>query len=423
MGTQIWRGERGRLRKSRGLNLANVGGLRARSSLKQAIAGEEEDEEDCRPWRRRLSMAITWGSVLRITLLLLLVAAITTACFRLPVEKILKDFLLWIEQNKGPWGPLVLAVSYIPLTVLAVPASVLTLGGGYLFGLPVGFVADSIGATIGSTAAFLLGRTIGRQYVTSKLKDYPQFQAVAIAIQRSGFKIVLLLRLVPLLPFNMLNYLLSVTPVGIGEYMIASWLGTMLITLPITLALVYAGTTLKDISDVTHGWGEISPTHWGQTENPTHPRPRSILACRCPWKPLRFWGFDRGTHREPLGLTRFGSFLLETTGELSYLTEGVHGGLSKFLDARVGQWTQRGIDKGLLAKWSICQIDRTSCGMILMIWVTKVAKSALDKALAENVEVDDVLASPQLPVVADPPSDLRQPLIIKIDGPDDNHEN
>nr|DAD33579.1 TPA_asm: hypothetical protein HUJ06_012430 [Nelumbo nucifera] len=56
----------------------------------------------------------------------------------------------------------------------------------------------------------------------------------------------------------MLNYLLSVTPVAIGEYMLASWLGMM----PITLALVYVGTTLKDLSDVTHGWGEVSAIRW-----------------------------------------------------------------------------------------------------------------------------------------------------------------
>ncbi|KAG1331765.1 putative membrane protein [Cocos nucifera] len=173
-------------------------------------------------------MSVSWSSLFRISLLLLLVAAIVTAFATLPMEKILKDFLVWIKRNLGPWGPLVLAVAYIPLTVLAVPASILTLGGGYLFGLPVGFIADSIGATVGATAAFLLGRTIGRPYVISKLKDYPKFQAVAIAIQRSGFKIVLLLRLVPLLPFNMLNYLLSVTPVGIGQYIMASWLGMMI---------------------------------------------------------------------------------------------------------------------------------------------------------------------------------------------------
>lgn len=290
------------------------------------VVVEDEEEACSRPWRRRLLMAVTPGAVLRVSLLLLLLAAIATALLTLPIEKILKDFLIWIHQNLGPWGPLVLAVAYIPLTVLAVPASVLTLGGGYLFGLPLGFVADSIGAAIGATAAFLIGRTIGRSYVISKLKDYPQFQAVAIAIQRSGFKIVLLLRLVPLLPFNMLNYLLSVTPVGIWEYMLASWLGMM----PITLALVYVGTTLKDLSDVTHGWGEISTTRW-------------ML-----------------------------------------------------------------IVLGLLVS------------VVLIVCVTKVAKSALDKALAENAEMGG-LESPQLPITVDS-ADLNRPLIIKIDSLGDDHE-
>uniref|UniRef100_A0A3N7FLR0 VTT domain-containing protein n=1 Tax=Populus trichocarpa TaxID=3694 RepID=A0A3N7FLR0_POPTR len=258
--------------------------------------------------------SFSWASLLRITIFLLLVAAAVFAFFTLPVEKILKDFLLWVEQDLGPWGPLVLAIAYIPLTILAVPASVLTLGGGYLFGLPVGFVADSIGATVGAGAAFLLGRTIGRSFVVSKLKDYPKFSSVAIAIQKSGFKIVLLLRLVPLLPFNMLNYLLSVTPVPIGEYMLASWIGMM----PITLALVYIGTTLKD---------------------------RWVLIV--------------------LGLV---------------------------------------------------------VSVVLMFCVTKVAKSALDKALAENEDLDVILASPQLPIVADSSVNLNQPLIIKIDPSEDNHE-
>ncbi|XP_039136711.1 TVP38/TMEM64 family membrane protein slr0305 [Dioscorea cayenensis subsp. rotundata] len=274
-------------------------------------------------------MAVSSSSFFRLSLLLLLLAAIVTACITLPVEKILKDFLIWIKQNLGPWGPLVLAIAYIPLTILAVPASILTLGGGYLFGLPVGFVADSIGATIGATAAFLLGRTIGKPYVISKLKDYPKFQAVAIAIQRSGFKIVLLLRLVPLLPFNMLNYLLSVTPVGIVEYMLASWLGMM----PITFALVYVGTTLKDIADVTHGWSEVSTSRW--------------------------------------------LFII-----LGFLISA-----------------------------------------ILMVCVTKVAKRSLEKALAENPEVENILvSSARLPITSVPTSDINQPLIIKVDS-SNSHEN
>ncbi|PIN00227.1 hypothetical protein CDL12_27269 [Handroanthus impetiginosus] len=275
-----------------------------------------------------MAFKFSWVSMLKVSLLLVLIGAITVACFTLPIEQILKDFLVWIEQDLGPWGPLVLAVAYIPLTVLAVPASVLTLGGGYLFGLPVGFVADSIGATIGAGAAFLLGRTIGRSYVISKLKDYPKFRAVAIAIRRSGFKIVLLLRLVPLLPFNMLNYLLSVTPVPITQYMLASWLGMM----PITFALVYVGTTLKDLSDVTHGWHEFSKTRW--------------------------------------------AFIL----------------------------------MGFVVS------------VVLIICVMRVAKAALEKALAENEDIDGDFLSPELPITADPAVNLHDPLIIKIDTLKDNHE-
>ncbi|KAL6532308.1 hypothetical protein OROGR_014278 [Orobanche gracilis] len=278
-----------------------------------------------------MNLKCRWVSILKIFLLLMLIGAIGIACFTLPIEKILKDFLVWIEQDLGPWGPLVLAFAYIPLTVLAVPASILTLGGGYLFGLPVGFVADSLGATIGAGAAFLLGRTIGRSYVISKLRDYPKFRAVAIATQRSGFKIVLLLRLVPLLPFNMLNYLLSVTPVPISQYMLASWLGMM----PITFALVYVGTTLKDLSDVTHGWHDFSKTRW--------------------------------------------AFIII----------------------------------GLVVS------------VMLLFCVTRVAKAALETALAENEEYDDNvdgdIFSHQLPITAAAAVNLNEPLIVKIDTVRENH--
>ncbi|KAL2630660.1 hypothetical protein R1flu_015346 [Riccia fluitans] len=202
-------------------------------------------------------MAPNWAAVWRILVVCLFLAAISAACMLLPVEQMLKDFLIWVQRDVGPWGPLMLALAYIPCTIFAVPASILTLGGGYLFGLVIGFITDSIGSTLGATAAFLVGRTVGRSYVTSKLKDYPQFQAIAIAIERSGFKIVLLLRMVPLLPFNVLNYLLSVTPMSVWMYTVASWIGMM----PLTLVFVYVGTTIKDITDIDHT-GHFTPARW-----------------------------------------------------------------------------------------------------------------------------------------------------------------
>jgi uncharacterized membrane protein YdjX (TVP38/TMEM64 family) len=104
----------------------------------------------------------------------------------------------------------------------------------------------------------LAGMQIGRNFVASKLQDFPQFQAIALAIERQGFKIVLLLRMVPLLPFNMLNYLLAVTPISCYTYTLASWLGMM----PMTLVLVYAGTTIKDIADFSRHDGKLTPARW-----------------------------------------------------------------------------------------------------------------------------------------------------------------
>ncbi|MCO5595551.1 hypothetical protein L7F22_049596 [Adiantum nelumboides] len=161
-------------------------GLRARIYSKQMLS--EDDSAHSKVWHRRARMAASCSTACRLALLVSLFAVVAVACFTLPIDKMLNGFLIWIHVNLGPWGPIALALAYIPLTVFAVPASILTIGGGYLFGLPIGFLADSIGAALGATVAFLVGRTIGRPLVLAKLRDYPQFQAISSAVQHSGFK-------------------------------------------------------------------------------------------------------------------------------------------------------------------------------------------------------------------------------------------
>lgn len=106
-----------------------------------------------------------WRSVVCVLAVLLTLLAIA----QLPhvshfVEKILNKFLIWVSKDVGPWGPIILALAYIPCTVLAIPASILTLGGGYLFGLMLGFLTDSVGSTMGATAAFWVGRTVSLNF-------------------------------------------------------------------------------------------------------------------------------------------------------------------------------------------------------------------------------------------------------------------
>ncbi|MCL5123351.1 MAG: TVP38/TMEM64 family protein, partial [Deltaproteobacteria bacterium] len=111
------------------------------------------------------------------------------------------------------WAPVFVAGFYVLATVLLVPGSVITLGAGFLFGVPLGLLTVWIGANLGAAVAFLLGRTIARGWVEQKVKGNPKFAAIDEALGKEGFKIVLLLRLSPIFPFSLLNYVLGITKV------------------------------------------------------------------------------------------------------------------------------------------------------------------------------------------------------------------
>ena len=144
----------------------------------------------------------------------------------LPVRQYLVDALEW-TQELGAWGPIFVSLFYIVACVLLLPGSVLTLGAGFLFGVPLGLLSAWTGATLGACAAFLVGRTLARDWVAGKVSGNPKFTAVDEAVGREGFKIVLLLRLSPVFPFNFLNYALGMTKVSFGKYALASFIGML----------------------------------------------------------------------------------------------------------------------------------------------------------------------------------------------------
>jgi uncharacterized membrane protein YdjX (TVP38/TMEM64 family) len=149
----------------------------------------------------------------------------------------------------GPMAPLVFGVVYVVAVVAFVPGSLLTLAAGFLFGMFLGTITVSVASTIGALAAFLLGRTLARCYVEERIPTNARFLALDEAIRQNGFRIVLLLRLSLAFPFNLLNYMLGLTKVSIGEYVFASWIGM----LPGTLTYVYLGSTIKSLADLSVG--------------------------------------------------------------------------------------------------------------------------------------------------------------------------
>ena len=188
------------------------------------------------------------SSIFRIVTLAVLVVSIGASLFLLPTQEYLSRFLAWV-QRIGPWGAVLLGAVYIPAALLFVPGSLLTLGAGFALGVGLGTVAVSIGSTLGASAAFLAGRTLARGFIEAKLSHNPRFRAIDQAVKHEGFKIVLLTRLSPVFPFNLLNYAFGLTPVSLRDYFLASWIGM----LPGTVMYVYLGSAAKNLADLAAG--------------------------------------------------------------------------------------------------------------------------------------------------------------------------
>jgi uncharacterized membrane protein YdjX (TVP38/TMEM64 family) len=159
-------------------------------------------------------------------------------------------------QGLGPIAIVAYSALYFFLELIAVvPATPLTLGAGYLFGVVNGTVAVSVASTAAAAAGFLIARYGLRNYVAKLATRYPKFRALDRAIGREGFKFVLLLRLSPLLPFAISNYLYGLTSVRLRDYAVASWLGM----LPGTIAYVSAGAAISALTDLSLHKGSVSP--------------------------------------------------------------------------------------------------------------------------------------------------------------------
>ncbi|MCB9357687.1 MAG: TVP38/TMEM64 family protein [Calditrichaeota bacterium] len=141
-------------------------------------------------------------------------------------------------ESLGALGYLWFVVLYIILTIIWFPASVLTLGAGAVFGLWKGSLLVSIGATLGATAAFLVGRYLARGAIASRMAGNKRFLAIDEAVGKAGFRIVFLTRLSPVFPFVLLNYAFGLTKVRLRDYVMASLVGMI----PGTVLYVYLGS-------------------------------------------------------------------------------------------------------------------------------------------------------------------------------------
>ena len=158
-------------------------------------------------------------------------------------------FREWVD-GLGLWGPVAFMFGYSAAVLAFVPASALTLAGGAIFGLARGTLYVFVAATLGSCLAFLVSRYWARGSIERKLAGNERFASIDRAVGEQGRKIVFLLRLSPVFPFNLLNYALGLTQVRFADYAIAA-LGM----LPGTLLYVYLGTVGGEAAAAAAGAG------------------------------------------------------------------------------------------------------------------------------------------------------------------------
>ena len=166
----------------------------------------------------------------------------------------LGDLRGWI-RGLGAWGPAVFLLLYIAAVVAAIPGSAITVAAGALFGSAAGIILVSLGSTIGAGLCFLIARFFARDAAAKWLSSNEKFRKLDQMTEQHGAIIVALTRLVPLFPFNLLNYGFGLTKIPFKTYLFWSWL----CMLPATVLFVIGTDAIvKGVSEGKIPWGLIA---------------------------------------------------------------------------------------------------------------------------------------------------------------------
>lgn len=186
------------------------------------------------------------------TLRVLVVAALTivaiVAMFTLPIAS-WSAAIIDRVQGAGLLGVAVFAVIYVAATLAFLPGSMLTAGAGFAYGVVVGTLIVAPVSTLAATLAFVLARTVARDWAERRVAAHPRSARLRHALEAHSFRLIVLLRLSPLVPISVLNYALGLSGVRTRDYVVASFLGM----LPGTIVSVYLGSLVPSISALAAG--------------------------------------------------------------------------------------------------------------------------------------------------------------------------
>src|SRR6266481_749359 len=138
----------------------------------------------------------------------------------------------------GVWSAICYPILYACCNVLLLPGGILSIGSGFFFGLWWGSLIALIGNVAGAAISFFIGRTIGRRWLQRRFERSKSLHALEPAVEREGWKLILLSQLHPLFPTSLLNYLYGLTRIRFVTYMLWASIGRM----PGLFLCAYVGT-------------------------------------------------------------------------------------------------------------------------------------------------------------------------------------
>jgi uncharacterized membrane protein YdjX (TVP38/TMEM64 family) len=136
-------------------------------------------------------------------------------------------------RQAGVWGPFCYVALYAFGTLALLPSTPLNISGGLLFGPWLGILWTSVGAVVAAAIAFLFSRTIGRPLMEKRLAG--RWQDMDAEIHRGGFFYMFAIRLIPVMPYGIVNFAAGLTSIRFRDYLMGTTLGTVPSVLPFVL--------------------------------------------------------------------------------------------------------------------------------------------------------------------------------------------
>lgn len=180
---------------------------------------------------------------IRLTLTIIAVVALAGAVVLLDGQALVLRLFDWLERL-GPWAVPLFILADMLVVILILPGVMLTMGAGFLFGVPQGAAYVVIATSTGGAIAFFIARRLLSERWVAYLRNHPKLSRVEHGFTREGWKFVLLTRLIPFFPFKLSNYFFGVTGVSFRHFYFANLIGIV----PFTVTNVYLGSIAADLA-------------------------------------------------------------------------------------------------------------------------------------------------------------------------------